>query len=60
MVATGKSVSYCDIQTDCGHDAFLLPNDLHSYGETDPRFSGEFVGGGRTSGRQVATECPRR
>ncbi|MHB8970711.1 MAG: homoserine O-acetyltransferase MetX [Pirellulaceae bacterium] len=33
MVATGKSVSYCDIQTDCGHDAFLLPNDLHSYGE---------------------------
>ena len=33
MVAAGKSVSYCDVQTDCGHDAFLLPNDLHSYGE---------------------------
>jgi len=26
-------VSYCDIQSDCGHDAFLLPDDFDRYGE---------------------------
>jgi homoserine O-acetyltransferase len=26
-------VSYCNIQSDCGHDAFLLPDDFDRYGE---------------------------
>ena len=27
-----KRLSYCNVQSDCGHDAFLLENDLGSYG----------------------------
>ncbi len=27
-----KRISYCEIKSDCGHDAFLLPNELDSYG----------------------------
>ena len=26
-------MSYCNIQSDCGHDAFLLPDDFDRYGE---------------------------
>lgn len=33
LVACGKSVTYCNVETDCGHDAFLLPQDLDLYGE---------------------------
>jgi homoserine O-acetyltransferase len=33
LIADDKPVSYCNVQTDCGHDAFLLPNQLHVYGE---------------------------
>jgi len=33
LLALNKRVNYCDIPSDCGHDAFLLENDLHLYGE---------------------------
>ncbi len=33
LVAANKSVSYCNVKSDFGHDAFLLPNDIDSYGE---------------------------
>ena len=33
LIAGGKRVSYCNVKSDCGHDAFLLPNELHIYGE---------------------------
>jgi homoserine O-acetyltransferase/O-succinyltransferase len=33
LIALGKSVSYCNVQSDCGHDAFLLPDNLPIYGE---------------------------
>jgi homoserine O-acetyltransferase len=33
LIASNKPVSYCNVETDCGHDAFLLPNQLHVYGE---------------------------
>lgn len=33
LVAAGQPVSYCNIQSRCGHDAFLLPDDLPVYGE---------------------------
>jgi homoserine O-acetyltransferase/O-succinyltransferase len=33
LLAEGKPVSSCNIETDCGHDAFLLPNQVHIYGE---------------------------
>ena len=33
LVHNHAAVSYCDIQSDCGHDAFLLPDDFDRYGE---------------------------
>ncbi len=33
LVANNAQVSYCDVQSACGHDAFLLPNELAIYGE---------------------------
>jgi len=32
LVADEKAVSYCNVESSCGHDAFLLPNELESYG----------------------------
>ena len=32
LLHLGKSVSYCNIPSDCGHDAFLLDNELEDYG----------------------------
>jgi homoserine O-acetyltransferase/O-succinyltransferase len=32
LIAQGKPVSYCSVQSECGHDAFLLPDNLPSYG----------------------------
>ena len=33
LVAHNAPVSYCNVQSACGHDAFLLPDDLPVYGE---------------------------
>ena len=33
LVAAGRPVSYCNVRSNCGHDAFLLPDDLDRYGE---------------------------
>jgi homoserine O-acetyltransferase len=33
LIANNAPVSYCNVQSDCGHDAFLLPNDFATYGE---------------------------
>ena len=63
LIAGDKPVSYCNVQTDCGHDAFLLPNQLEVYGELIRAFLanlGKPVGGGtsyrepRIVGRQSA------
>ena len=32
LIALGKPVSYCNVASSCGHDAFLLPDDLPVYG----------------------------
>ncbi|NLX99044.1 MAG: homoserine O-acetyltransferase [Rhodopirellula sp.] len=32
LLTADKPVSYCSVTTDCGHDAFLLPNELAVYG----------------------------
>ncbi|MGD0652137.1 MAG: homoserine O-acetyltransferase [Verrucomicrobiia bacterium] len=44
LIANNAPVSYCDIQSDCGHDAFLLPNDLPRYGELIRAFLGNLTG----------------
>ena len=33
LIANGQPVSYCNVRSDCGHDAFLLPNEVQVYGE---------------------------
>jgi homoserine O-acetyltransferase len=33
LIHNNATVSYCNIQSDCGHDAFLLPDDFDRYGE---------------------------
>jgi homoserine O-acetyltransferase len=33
LLASEKPVSYSNVESSCGHDAFLLPNDLDTYGE---------------------------
>ena len=38
LIALDKPVSYCNVQTDCGHDAFLLPDQLDVYGELTRAF----------------------
>ncbi len=32
LVPVGRDVTYCEIETDCGHDAFLLEDDFEEYG----------------------------
>jgi len=33
LIRAGKSVTYSNVTSNCGHDAFLLPDDLDRYGE---------------------------
>jgi homoserine O-acetyltransferase len=33
LLANNAPVSYCNVQSSCGHDAFLLPDDFATYGE---------------------------
>jgi len=33
LIRNNAAVSYCDIRSHCGHDAFLLPDDFDRYGE---------------------------
>jgi homoserine O-acetyltransferase/O-succinyltransferase len=33
LLSAGKQVSYCNVASSCGHDAFLLADNLSSYGE---------------------------
>jgi len=33
LIANNAQVTYCNVQSACGHDAFLLPDDFASYGE---------------------------
>ena len=45
LVRTDRPVSYCNIETDCGHDAFLLPNDIDTYGQMTESFLATLSGG---------------
>jgi homoserine O-acetyltransferase len=43
LLANNAPVSYCDVRSTCGHDAFLLPDDLASYGEMIRAFLNNLV-----------------
>ena len=45
LIANDAAVSYCNVQSDCGHDAFLLPDDFASYGEMIRAFLNNVAGG---------------
>jgi homoserine O-acetyltransferase len=38
LVANNAQVTYCNVQSDCGHDAFLLEDDFKAYGEMSRAF----------------------
>jgi len=45
LLASNAPVSYCNVRSTCGHDAFLLPDDLASYGEMIRGFLDNLVQG---------------
>ena len=47
LLAEGKPVSFCVVPSDCGHDAFLLRDDLHVYGTLLSGFLRNLYGEGR-------------
>jgi homoserine O-acetyltransferase/O-succinyltransferase len=47
LIAVGRPVSYCNVESDCGHDAFLLPNQIDIYGELIRAFLANLEEGGR-------------
>ena len=50
LVAANKDVGYCNVRSDCGHDAFLMPNDLDRYGRLIQAFLAN------VSGHEVTAE----
>jgi homoserine O-acetyltransferase len=59
LIANNAAVSYCNVQSDCGHDAFLLPNEFASYGEMIRAFVNNLVGGARPNGDFDDADEPR-
>ena len=43
LIVNNSPVSYCNVQSNCGHDAFLLENDLPVYGEMTRAFLGNLA-----------------
>jgi len=44
LIAANKPVSYCNVVSSCGHDAFLLPNEIDRYGELIRAFLANLTG----------------
>jgi homoserine O-acetyltransferase len=53
LITNNAPVSYCNIQSACGHDAFLLPDDLQIYGEMMRSFLADLAPAGNS---QAAAE----
>lgn len=47
LLRNGKPVTYCDVKSLCGHDAFLLADDVATYGELVRAFLRNTLGSGR-------------
>lgn len=54
LLAEHKPVSYCNVESLCGHDAFLLPDDLATYGGMLAGFLANLSG--TTEGQLAALE----
>jgi homoserine O-acetyltransferase len=46
LIANRVPVSYCNVRSACGHDAFLLPDDFPIYGEMIRAFLRNLIGDG--------------
>lgn len=44
LIASDKPVSYCNVDSNCGHDAFLLPDNIATYGEMIRAFLANLAG----------------
>ncbi|MCC7518065.1 MAG: homoserine O-acetyltransferase [Verrucomicrobiae bacterium] len=44
LLALGRSVTYCNVESPCGHDAFLLEDNLATYGEMIRAFLARLIG----------------
>jgi homoserine O-acetyltransferase/O-succinyltransferase len=49
LIAMNAPVSYCNVRSDCGHDAFLLPNEFDRYGALIRAFLANMTGAGVTT-----------
>jgi homoserine O-acetyltransferase len=58
LLADGKRVSYVNVTSHCGHDAFLLPNDFDVYGELVRGFLTNLRGGPRSEHARAAPFSP--
>lgn len=59
LIAAGRPVSYCNVQSDCGHDAFLLPNEIGVYGGLIQAFLANLDGSSKET-NAVGSPSPRR
>jgi homoserine O-acetyltransferase len=57
LIANEQPVSYCNVRSDCGHDAFLLDNELHLYGEMVRAFLCNLDETPATNGDAATSEC---
>ena len=57
IVAAEKPVTYCNVQSDCGHDAFLLEDDLACYGPLVEAFLARTLNGDSQEGPQPVPPC---
>ncbi|KKN64607.1 hypothetical protein LCGC14_0489850 [marine sediment metagenome] len=53
LLAGARPVSYCNITSSCGHDAFLLADDVAIYGELIRGFLNNLNGGENPLGEQI-------
>ncbi|MBN1698145.1 MAG: homoserine O-acetyltransferase [Spirochaetales bacterium] len=51
LISRGKEVSYCHVTSSCGHDAFLLKNNIDTYGEMIRFFLDNLDIGGQEKGK---------
>lgn len=58
LLANEKPVSYCNVESSCGHDAFLLANELASYGTMFAGFLENLNGG--AAGDSPKLSSPQR
>ena len=47
LLAANRPVSYCNVESSCGHDAFLLPDEIATYGTLIAGFLANLLAKGR-------------